>query len=116
METFAMKKEKRRSQNWGGARENAQQKIDLETEITCTMRIPKVFAPKLHKIAQEWDKAPILEFDIESNPNNNEYVSNSSDLELEKQTESNVGVLDSVTEPNQELSQAIDLACANFET
>ena len=59
-------KKRNRSANWGGARENAQQKIDLETEITCTIRIPQVFAPKLHEVAQKWDKAPLLEFDINS--------------------------------------------------
>ncbi len=36
---------------------------------TCTMRIPKVFAPKLHEIAQKWDKDPKLEFDIKSKSN-----------------------------------------------
>ncbi len=105
-----MKKEKTRSGNWGGARENAGRKSIWNHKETCTMRIPKVFAPKLHEIAQKWDKKPLLEFDINSKFLKDEYVSNSSCWELENQTESSQPIFDSVTKRSQDLSQAIDLA------
>ncbi len=111
-----MNQEKSRSSNWGGARENAGRKSIWNHKETCTMRIPKVFAPKLHEIAQKWDKDPSLEFDINSNSPKDEYVSNSKGQQLEKQTESSQEGVDSVTKPTLDLSQAIDLACANFET
>ena len=105
-----MKKEKSRSANWGGARENAGRKSIWNHKETCTIRIPKVFASKLHEIAQKWDKKPALEFDINSKLPHNEYVSNSSDEEIEKKTESSLRSFDSVTKTSQDLSQAIDLA------
>ena len=94
-----MNQEKNRSPNWGGARENAGRKSIWNHKETCTIRIPTVFAPKLHEIAQKWDKTPLLEFDINSNLSQNESVSNSSEQQLENRTKS-----------SQDLSQAIDLA------
>ncbi len=105
-----MNQEKSRSSNWGGARENAGRKSIWNHQETCTMRIPKVFAPKLHEIAQKWDKEPSLEFEINSKPPKDEYVSNSNGQKLENQTESSYQGFDSVTKTNQDLSQAIDLA------
>ncbi len=104
-----MNKEKERKKRWGGARENAGRKSIWNHKETCTMRIPKVFAPKLHEIAQKWDKGSCLEFDINSTSLKDEYVSNSSQ-KLEKQTESSHEVFDFVTKTNRDLSQAIDLA------
>ena len=50
-----MNQENNRSSNWGGARENAGRKSTWNHKETCTIRIPKVFAPKLHEIAQKWE-------------------------------------------------------------
>ncbi len=105
-----MKKEKSRSANWGGARENAGRKSIWNHKETCTIRIPKVFALKLHEIAQKWDKEPLVEFDINSNSPKDEYISNSSSWKLENQTESSQEEFDFVTKTNRDLSQAIDLA------
>ena len=105
-----MKKEKSRSANWGGARENAGRKSIWNHKETCTIRIPKVFALKLHEIAQKWDKEPLVEFDINSNSPKDEYISNSSSWKLENQTESSQEKFDFVTKTNRDLSQAIDLA------
>ena len=105
-----MKKEKSRSANWGGTRENAGRKSIWNHKETCTIRIPKVFALKLHEIAQKWDKEPLLEFDINSNSPKNEYISNSSCQEFENKTESNQEEIDFITKTNRDLSQAIDLA------
>ena len=55
-----MNQEQNRSPNWGGARENAGRKSIWNHKETCTIRIPTGFAPKLHEIAQKWDKDPQL--------------------------------------------------------
>ena len=55
-----MNQEQNRSPNWGGARENAGRKSIGNHKETCTIRIPTGCAPKLHEIAQKWDKAPQL--------------------------------------------------------
>ncbi|WP_339390946.1 hypothetical protein [Crocosphaera watsonii] len=94
-----MNQENNRSSNWGGARENAGRKSTWNHKETCTIRIPKVFAPKLHEIAQKWDKNSLIEFDT-----------NSSRQEVENGTESSQIKLDSVSKTSQDLSQAIDLA------
>ena len=83
-----MNQEKSRSPNWGGARENAGRKSIWKHKETCTIRIPQVFAPKLHEIAQKWDKDPALE----------------------NKTESSSESIDFVTKTNLDLPQAIDLA------
>jgi hypothetical protein len=85
---MAMNKGKERKINWGGARENAGRKSIWNNKETCTMRIPKIFALKLHEIAQKWDKETEIEFDIKSSGED----------------------FDSVIESKQQLSQAIDLA------
>ena len=107
-----MNQEKNRSPNWGGARENAGRKSIWNHKETCTIRIPTVFAPKLHEIAQKWDKDPSLEFDINSNSSQNEYVSNSSSQQLENRTKSSQINFESVTKTSQDLSEAINLAIA----
>ena len=94
-----MNQENNRSSNWGGARENAGRKSTWNHKETCTIRIPIVFAPKLHEIAQKWDKNSLIEFDT-----------NSSRQEVENGTESSQIKLDSVSKTSQDLSQAIDLA------
>ena len=96
---MAMNQENNRSSNWGGARENAGRKSTWNHKETCTIRIPKVFAPKLHEIAQKWDKNSLIEFDT-----------NSSRQQFENGTESSQIKLDSVSKTSQDLSQAIDLA------
>ena len=94
-----MNQENNRSSNWGGARENAGRKSTWNHKETCTIRIPKVFAPKLHEIAQKWEKNSLIEFDT-----------NSSRQQFENGTESSQIKLDSVSKTSQDLSQAIDLA------
>ena len=96
-----MNQENNRSSNWGGARENAGRKSTWNHKETCTIRIPKVFAPKLHEIAQKWDKNSLIEFDT-----------NSSRQEVENGTESSQIKLDSVSKTSQDLSEAINLAIA----
>jgi len=109
-----MKKKKRRNLNWGGARDNAGRKSNWNHKETCTMRVPKVFVPKSHKIAQQLDKGTNIEFEIKSNFGKNDYVSQSSISEkasaFEKETESSFPAIDFVTKTNSDLSQAIDLA------
>ena len=55
-----MNQEQNRSPNWGCARENAGRKSIWNHKETCTIRITTGFAPKLHEIAQKWDKDPQL--------------------------------------------------------
>ncbi|HAC61959.1 MAG TPA: hypothetical protein DCF68_00100 [Cyanothece sp. UBA12306] len=55
-----MNQEKNRSPNWGGARENAGRKSIWNHTETCTIRIPTVFAPKLHEIHKNGIKTPHL--------------------------------------------------------
>ena len=105
-----MNQEKSRSTNWGGARENAGRKSIWNHKETCTIRIPQVLAPKLHEIAQKWDKAPLLEFDINSKSPQDESVANSSEQENENGTKSSQPEIESVTKTSRDLSQAIDLA------
>ncbi|MDJ0598594.1 MAG: hypothetical protein QNJ37_07115 [Crocosphaera sp.] len=105
-----MNQEKNRSPNWGGTRENAGRKSIWNHNETCKIRIPKVFAPKLHEIAQKWDKDSLLEFDTNSKSPQDEYVANSSKQPVENGTESSQLKIDSVTKTSQDLSQAIDLA------
>ncbi len=105
-----MNQEKSRSPNWGGLRENAGRKSIWNHNETCTIRIPKRFAPKLHEIAQKWDKDPLLEFEINSKSPQDESVSNSNERENENGTESSQLEFDCVTKTNSNLSQAIDLA------
>ncbi|MDJ0661223.1 MAG: hypothetical protein QNJ42_17290 [Crocosphaera sp.] len=69
-----------------------------------------MFAEKLHKIAQKWDKDPSLEFEINSKSPKDEYVANSSEQQLENITESSQLKFDSVIKTSQDLSQAVDLA------
>ena len=107
-----MNQEKNRNPNWGGSRENAGRKSLWNHKETCTIRIPTVFAPKLHEIAQKWDKDPSLEFEINSKSPQDEYVANSSQQQLENRTKSSQLNFDSVTKTSQDLSQAIDLAIA----
>ncbi len=107
-----MNQEKSRSTNWGGARENAGRKSIWNHKETCTIRIPQVFAPKLHEIAQKWDKDPLLEFDINSKSPQDESVANSSEQENENGTKSSQPEIESVTKTSRDLSQAIDLAIA----
>ena len=105
-----MNQEKSKSSNWGGLRENAGRKSIWKHNETCTIRIPKVFASKLHEIAQKWDEAPLLEFDTNSKSPQDEYVANSSGQQVENVTESSQLEFDYVTKTNSNLSQAIDLA------
>jgi hypothetical protein len=109
-----MKKKKRRNLNWGGARDNAGRKSIWNHKETCTMRVPKVFVPKLHEIAQKLDKGTNIEFEIKSKFSQNDLVSSSNVPEkaskLEKATESSAQDIDFVTRTNPDLSQAIDLA------
>ena len=105
-----MNQEKNRSPNWGGARENAGRRSIWNQKETCTIRIPTVFAPKLHEIAQKWDKDPSLEFEINSKSPKDEYVANSSEQQLENETKSSQSGIDSVTKTIHDLSLAIDLA------
>jgi hypothetical protein len=105
-----MEKGKSKSTNWGGIRENAGRKSIWNHKETCTMRIPKVFALKLHEIAQKWDKDGSLEFDINSREPKEEEVSHSTHKNNELETESSMGGFDSVTKTNRDLSLAIDLA------
>jgi hypothetical protein len=48
-----MNKSKKGSPNWGGVRENAGRKSIWNHKETCTMRITKLFALKLHEIAKK---------------------------------------------------------------
>lgn len=105
-----MNQEKSKSSNWGGSRENAGRKSIWKHKETCTIRIPTVFASKLHEIAQKWDKELSLEFDINSNFPQDESVSNSNEQQLEKKTKSSQERIDFVTKANLDLSQAINLA------
>jgi hypothetical protein len=105
-----MDKGKSKSTNWGGQRENAGRKSIWKHKETCTIRIPQVFALKLHEIAQRWDKDSSLEFDINSKGSKDEEVSHSSHKNNELETESSMRDFDSVTKTNRDLSQAIDLA------
>ena len=105
-----MNQEKNRSSNWGGLRENAGRKSIWNHKETCTIRIPTVFAPKLHEIAQKWDKDPSLEFDINSISSQNESVANSSDPQVENVIESSQGDFESATKTSSDLSQAMNLA------
>lgn len=105
-----MKKEKSKSTNWGGTRENAGRKSIWNNKETCTIRIPQVFALKLHEIAQKWDKDSSLEFDLNSRAPKDEEVSHSTHPDDELETESSRRSFDSVTKTNRDLSQAIDLA------
>lgn len=107
-----MNQEQNRSPNWGGARENAGRKSIWNHKETCTIRIPTVFAPQLHEIAQKWDKDPSVEFEINSISPQDESVANSSEQQLENGTQSNQSAIDSMTKTSQDLSQAIDLASA----
>ena len=107
-----MNQEQNRSPNWGGARENAGRKSIWNHKETCRIRIPTVFAPKLHEIAQKWDKDPSVEFEINSISPQDESVANSSGQQLENGTKSNQLAIDSMTKTSQDLSQAIDLASA----
>ena len=104
----------RKNSGWGGARDNAGRKSIWNNQETCTMRIPKIFARRLHEIAQIWDKEGNLEIDIQSNPEKHECVSQSKSPSFENITNSNLSNLDSVTKPKTdnipELSDAIDLA------
>jgi hypothetical protein len=105
-----MNQEKNRSSNWGGVRENAGRKSIWNHKETCTIRIPTVFAPKLHEIAQKWDKDPSLELDINSISSQNESVANSSDPQVENVIESSQGYFESATKTSSDLSQAMNLA------
>ena len=107
-----MNQEQNRSPNWGGARENAGRKSIWNHKETCTIRIPTGFAPTLDEIAQKWDKAPSVEFEINSISPQDESVANSSEQQLENRTKSNQSAIDSMTKTSQDLSQAIDLASA----
>ena len=107
-----MNQEQNRSPNWGGARECAGRKSIWNHKETCTIRIPTVFAPKLHEIAQKWDKDPSVESEINSIYPQDESVANSSEQQLENGTKSNQSAIDSMTKTSQDLSQAIDLASA----
>ena len=109
-----MNQENNRSSNWGGARENAGRRSIWNQKEPCTIRIPTVFAPKLHEIAQKWDKDPSVEFEINSISPQDESVANSSGQQLEHGTKSNQLAIDSMTKTSQDLSQAIDLASAIF--
>lgn len=106
----AMNKGKKQTPNWGGPRENAGRKSIWKHKETCTIRIPQVFALKLHEIAQKWDKDSSLEFDINSREPKDEWVSHSTHKDNELETESSMRGFDSVTKTNRDLSQAIDLA------
>ena len=107
-----MNQEQNRSPNWGGARENAGRKSIWNHKETCTIGIPTVFAPKLHEIAQKWDKDPSVEFEINSISPQDESVPFSREQQLENGTKSNQSAIDSMTKTSQDLSQAIDLASA----
>ena len=54
-------KKQRKNSGWGGARENAGRKSIWNNQETCTMRIPQIFARRLHELAQIWDKGGKLE-------------------------------------------------------
>ena len=69
-----MNQEKNRSPNWGGARENAGRKSIWKHKETCTIRIPTVFALRLHEIAQKWDKDSSLEFDINCSGSGEQFI------------------------------------------
>ena len=105
-----MKKGKRRSPNWGGARENAGRKSSWNHNETCTIRIPQVFAPKIREIAQKLDKGQQIDFEIKSNLKKPESVSDSRLQLVEKDTKSKSSELYKITESNCELTEAIDLA------
>ena len=106
-----MNQEQNRSPNWGGARENAGRKSIWNHKETCTIRIPTVFAPKLHEIAQKWDKDPSVEFEINSISPQYESVANSSGQQLENGTQSNQLAIDSMTKTSQDLSVLPNLVC-----
>ena len=103
-----MNQEQTRSPNWGGARENAGRKSIWNHKETCTIRITTVFAPKLHEIAQQWDKDPSVEFEINSISPQDESVANSSKQQLENGTKLNQSAIDSMAKTSQDLFQAID--------
>ena len=110
-----MKRRKhRKNSGWGGARENAGRKSIWNNKETCTMRIPKIFARRLHEIAQIWDKGGKLEIDIQSSRAKPEYISESSSEVFEKETNAcspNFGnETKSKTENIPQLSEAIELA------
>ena len=107
---MVLSKRKRRSPNWGGARDNAGRKSGWNNQETCTIRIPKVFAPKLREIAQQWDKRQQFDLDIKSSLEEYDSVSDSSIHGFEKDTKSKSSELDKTTESNTELAEAIDLA------
>jgi hypothetical protein len=110
-----MKRRKhRKNSGWGGARENAGRKSIWNNKETCTMRIPQIFARRLHEIAQIWDKGGKVEIDIQSKPKEHEYVSESNFENPEQITNSYPPNLDNATESKSEyipqLSEAIELA------
>ena len=100
-----MNQEQNRSPNWEGARENTGRKSIWNHKETCTIRSPTVFAPKLHEIAQKWDKDPSVESEINSIYPQDESVANSSEQQLENGTKSNQSAIDSMTKTRQDLSQ-----------
>ncbi|ACK72514.1 hypothetical protein PCC7424_4143 [Gloeothece citriformis PCC 7424] len=51
----------------GGTRENAGRKSIWINQDTCTIRVPKIFAARLHEIAQKWDKEEFNDFVSKSN-------------------------------------------------
>ncbi len=106
-----MKKGKSRSPNWGGARDNAGRKSIWNHQESCTIRIPTVFASKLHAIAQKWDKDSSLEFDINSSFSQNDYVTNSNLQKLESKTESSQPKNDSVTKTTLNQTVRFSLLC-----
>jgi hypothetical protein len=107
---MVLSKRKRRSPNWGGARENAGRKSGWNNQETCTIRIPKVFAPKLREIARQWDKGQDFDLEIKSNLEKYEFVSDSSIHKFETDTKSSPSELDKITKSNTELTEAINLA------
>ena len=108
LELVTKKKGKRRSPNWGGARENAGRKSSWNHKETCTIRIPQVFAPKIREIAQKLDKGQQIDFEIKSSLK--KPVSDSRLQLVEKDTKSKFSELDKITDSNCELTEAIDLA------
>lgn len=110
-----MKRRKtQKNSGWGGARENAGRKSIWNNSETCTIRIPQIFAQRLHEIAQIWDKEGIFEIDIHSSSSNYASVSQVKSQNLEKITDSSLANLDSATESKKgkinQLSEAIELA------
>ncbi len=107
---MVLSKRKRRSPNWGGARENAGRKSGWNNQETCTIRIPKVFAPKLREIAHQWDKKQEFDLISKSNLEKLESVPDSNNQRFKKDTKLNSSELDKITEPNFELAEAINVA------